>query len=116
MMNLKRGDVALVNFPHSDFRTIKLRPALVVQADNLGTGIPQIIVAMISSRLERAKHPCRVLIPLTDPGAVQTGLRTDSVIMTDNLATIRTPLINRLLGSLGDMGAVDRALRKTLAL
>jgi len=31
----KRGDVILVLFPHSDLRTAKLRPALIVQADNL---------------------------------------------------------------------------------
>jgi len=115
-MNLKRGDIALVNFPHSDLQTIKLRPALVVQADNLGTDIAQLIVAMISSRLERADHPCRVLLRLSDAAVRQTGLRTDSVIMTDNLATIRLPLINRLIGRMADMEAVDQALRKTLSL
>ena len=31
----KRDDVILVLFPHSDLRTAKLRPALIVQADNL---------------------------------------------------------------------------------
>jgi len=36
----RRGDVVLVLFPHSDLRTAKLRPALVVQADNLQTGSP----------------------------------------------------------------------------
>ena len=115
-MNLRRGDIALVNFPHSDLQTIKLRPALVVQADDLGTGVAQIIVAMISSRVERAHHPCRVLLRVTDPAGRQTGLRTDSVIMADNLATIRLPLINCLIGRMADMEAVDQALRKTLSL
>ena len=55
----KRGDVALVLFPHSDLRTAKTRPALVVQADNLQTGLPQVIVAMITSRMLRAApEPC----------------------------------------------------------
>jgi mRNA interferase MazF len=31
----KRGDVVLVLFPHSDLRTAKTRPALMVQAENL---------------------------------------------------------------------------------
>ena len=57
----KRGDVLLVVFPNSDLRTAKLRPALIVQADELQTGLPQVIVAMITSNLARAKHPSRVL-------------------------------------------------------
>ena len=44
-MSPKRGDFALVYFPHSDLTTIKLRPVLVMQADGLNTGIPQVIVA-----------------------------------------------------------------------
>lgn len=36
-MTYNRGDVVLVLFPNSDLRTAKRRPALVVQADNLGT-------------------------------------------------------------------------------
>jgi mRNA interferase MazF len=31
----KRGDIVLVLFPHSNLRTAKPRPALVVQADDL---------------------------------------------------------------------------------
>ena len=34
----KRGDVVLVLFPHSNLRTAKPRPSLVVQADNIQTG------------------------------------------------------------------------------
>lgn len=46
----KRGDVMLVLFPNADLRTAKRRPALVVQADNLQTGLSQVIVAMITSQ------------------------------------------------------------------
>lgn len=46
----------------------------------------------------------------------QTGLLTDSVIMTDNLATILGRAIDRRIGSLLDMAAVDTALRLTLSL
>ena len=57
--NYKRGDVILVLFPSSNLRTAKLRPALIVQADNLQTGFPQAIVAMITSKMFRANHPSR---------------------------------------------------------
>ena len=44
------------------------------------------------------------------------GLRTNSVIMTDNLATIAEIEFDRVLGRLPDMSAVDNALRHTLGL
>jgi len=39
-MTTKRGDVVLVRFPPSDLRGGHRRPALVVQADGLGTAFP----------------------------------------------------------------------------
>ncbi len=54
---VKRGDVVLVMFPNSNLSSAKLRPALVVQADGLQTGLNQVIVAMISSQMVRAGHP-----------------------------------------------------------
>jgi mRNA interferase MazF len=115
-MNPKRGDFALVYFPHSNLTTIKLRPVLVVQADSLKTGLSQLIVAMVSSNLNRAGHPSRVTVRISDPAAAETGLKSDSVIMTDNLATLELRLIRRTIGRIADMQAVDRSLRTTLAL
>jgi hypothetical protein len=43
-------------------------------------------------------------------------LRLDSIIMTDNLATVLENEIDSLLGRMPDMGAVDTALRHTLGL
>lgn len=111
----KRGDVVLVLFPHSNLRTAKTRPALVVQADNLHPGLPQVIAAMITSRLFRAHHPSRVTVLLSTPEGRQAGLLTDSVVMTDNLATIAESEIDRVIGSL-PMAKVDIALRHTLGL
>ena len=111
----KRGDVVLVLFPNSDLRTAKLRPALIVQADNLQTGLPQVIVAMITSRLFRANHPSRVSVLRSTPAGQQSGLLTDSVVMTDNLATIMEAVIDRVIGVL-PMTDIDIALRYTLNL
>jgi mRNA interferase MazF len=115
-MSPKRGDFALVYFPHSDLTTIKLRPVLVVQADDLDTGLPQLIVAMVSSNLARAGHATRLTIRLSDPLAPRTGLKTDSVILADNLATIERRLIKRVIGRMPDMESVNRLLRITLSL
>lgn len=114
-LSYKRGDVVLVLFPYSDLRTATPRPALVVQADDLQTGLPQVIVAMITSRMFRANHPSRVTVLRSTPEGQQSGLLTDSVVMTDNLATIADAAIDRVIGRL-PMTDTDRALRHTLSL
>ena len=67
----KRGDVVLVLFSNADLQTAKRRPALVVQVDDLHTGLSQVIVAMITSRTFRANHGSRVLIQRTTPKGQQ---------------------------------------------
>jgi mRNA interferase MazF len=111
----KRGDVILALFPNSDLRTAKTRPALVVQADNLQTGIPQVSVAMITSRMFRAGHPSRVTVVRASPEGQVSGLLTDSVVMTDNLTTIAEVAVDRVIGRL-PMGGVEAALRHTFGL
>jgi mRNA interferase MazF len=111
----RRGDVALVLFPDSNLRTAKLRPVLVVQADDLQTYLPQVIVAMITSKTFRAGHVSRVEVLRATAEGRQSGLLTDSVVMTDNLATINDSEIHRVVGSL-PMNKVEAALRHTLAL
>lgn len=111
----RRGDIVLVLFPNSDLQTAKPRPALVVQADNLQTELAQVIVCMITSRVFRANHPSRVLVSLASPEGKQSGLLSDSVVMTDNLATISESALERTIGTM-PMQTVDRALRHTLGL
>jgi len=109
----KRGDVILVLYPNSDLRTAKTRPALIVQADDLHTGLPQVVVVMITSRLFRANHPSRVVVSVSTPVGQQSGLLTDSVVMTDNLATVAEVAIDRVIGTL-PMTDVDTALRASI--
>lgn len=61
-MPFNRGDVVLVLYPDSNLKTAKRRPAVVVQADFLQTGLAQMIVAMVSSNMARAGHPSRVTV------------------------------------------------------
>lgn len=71
---------------------------------------------MVTSNLARRGHRSRVFIPLNSPLAVAAGFRTDSVIMTDNIATVLSTAVAAKLGRLTDMHSVDEALRVTLAL
>ena len=77
----KRGDVVLLLFPNSDLQTAKTRPVLVIQADNLDSGLPQVIVCMITSRMFRGRHPSRVAVQLSTPEGGQSGLLSDSVVI-----------------------------------
>jgi mRNA interferase MazF len=70
----RRGEVVLVLFPDSNLRTAKRRPVLVVQADDLTTGLAQTIVSMITSNLARAGHPSHVSVSLATPEGQRTGL------------------------------------------
>ena len=115
MRNLNRGDVVFVDFPNSDQQGAKRRPAVVIQADNLRTGLRQLVLAMITSQQFRAGHPSRVSISLAMPEGQQSGLIHDSIVMTDNLSTMDETLIRRRLGSL-PMDKIDAALRHTLNL
>ena len=116
MTSYKRGDVVLVLFLDSNLQTAKKRPALVVQADDLQTGLPQVIVAMITSNMSRANHKSRVVLLLDSSNNRQSGLQTDSVIVTDNLATVQEKFINRALGSSSTMTEVETALAHTFGL
>lgn len=115
-MTTKRGDVVLVLFPRSDQRGWDRRPALVVQADGLATSLPQVVLAMITTNLSRAGHSSRVLVPLSSEAGIASGLLADSVIMTDNLATVLDKAIHSVIGLIPNMVDVDSALRHTLAL
>ncbi len=110
-----RGTVVLVLFPSSDLRTARRRPALVVQADGLDSGLPQTVIAMMTGRMFRGAHPSRVVFRKDSAAGREAGVLSDSVVMTDNLATVRLSEIDRAIGQL-PMGDVDRALRHTLDL
>lgn len=116
MTTFRRGDIALVFFPNSDLRTGKKRPVLIVDSDDLATGLPQRIVAMVSSNLQRANHPSRVLVHLDSEEGQSAGLLFDSVIMTDNLATVMTHELDRVIGHLTGMESINEALNHTLGL
>jgi mRNA interferase MazF len=109
------GDVVLVLFPASNLRTAKTRPALVVQANSLQTGLAQVVVAMISSKMFRAGHASRVAVHLQTPEGQRSGLLTDSVVMTDNIATVAENAITQVIGRLS-MPPIQAALRHTLNL
>ena len=112
MTKYRRGDIVLVWFPNSDLKTYKRRPALVMQRDDLLSGIPQVVLAMITTNTKRLGHRSRVFVARSS----RNRLLHDSVVMTDNLVTVLENGIDSVWGRLDDMVPVDNALRYTLAL
>ena len=112
---MKRGDVVLALFPNSDLITVKPRPALVVQRDSLQSGLPQVLLAAITSRMDRAGHSSRVTMLVLSPAGKTAGLVVDSVVLTDNIVTVNISAVSRIIGSLPMMD-IDAALRYTLNL
>lgn len=64
----------------------------------------------------RLGHPSRVFVSLSSPAGAASGLVADSVIMTDNIATVLEKAIDPVIGKIPDMLDVDAALRHTLGL
>lgn len=114
-MPYKRGDVVLVRYPNSDLITYKKRPALVIQADDVETGLPQKLVALITTNLNRSGET-RVYVQKESEQGRQMGLIHDSVIVTDNLATVRSHMIDKAIGQCTSMEPVETALKKVLQL
>jgi mRNA interferase MazF len=107
---LKRGDIVLMVAPGE---LGKPRPAIVVQADELGDDTTTVVVCPISSDIRRSPR----VRPLVEPSA-ESGLRLTSQIMTDKLLSLRRDRVRRVIGQLdaAALDALDRALMIVLGL
>lgn len=107
---MKRGDVVLIVVPGE---LGKPRPAVIVQADELGDATTSVVVCPMSSDVQQAIR----VRPIVVPGS-ENGLRARSQIMTDKLVALRRDRIRRVLGSLDaeSINRLDRALLVVLGL
>jgi mRNA interferase MazF len=112
MIGCSRGDIVLVRFVFPDESGAKVRPALVVSSDPYHASRQEVIVAAITSNVQR-----RLLgdCLITDWRAA--GLLFPSTV-TGILRTLKQRAITRRLGALGerDLGTVDVQLREAMAL
>lgn len=99
-MSVTRGDVVLVDFPFAGGGTSKVRPALVVQNDRDNGRLTNTVVAMITSRTQRATEPTQLLLDVSTPEGKQSGLIMNSVVNCVNLFTIEQRKVLRTLGRL----------------
>jgi mRNA interferase MazF len=116
MISYKQGDIVSVWFPDSNLLTVKKRPGIVLQKDNLNAGLDQLIIGMVTTNLARRGHGSRIFVDITTPLGQATGLVSDSVIMTDNMATVLSSEIHRKLGTYSDLDALKAAIKFTFGL
>ena len=95
-----KGKIVLVPFPFTDLMAAKLRPALVVYE-----GKKDAVVAFISSKIPSELSDVDILIRQDHSGFKRTGLKVDSVIKLDKIATVLKDLI------VGELGELDEDLR-----
>ena len=110
----KRGEVYLVNFdPTVGAEIQKTRPALIVQNDIANRHSAITIVAAISSQFDGTLYPTEVLVKVP-----QGGLRTDSVVLLNQIRSIDRRRLGRRLGTLRSetMERVDRAILISMGL
>jgi mRNA interferase MazF len=96
--------------------TTKKRPAVVLQSNNLQTGLGQLIIGMITSNLIRKGHTSRIFVDIHTEMGQRTGLLGDSIIMTDNIATVRLSEIYRRIGTFTDLNVLKESLKHTFGL
>ena len=112
MTAYRRGDVVLVSFVFADESGRKLRPAVVVSAPAYHRARREVIVAAVTSNVQRRLFGDH---PITD--WKRAGLLFPSLV-TAIVRTIAGTMIHRRLGSMAksDMRGVDGELRRSLDL
>jgi mRNA-degrading endonuclease toxin of MazEF toxin-antitoxin module len=84
-----RGDVVIARFPFVGGTGFKVRPAVVVQCDDLNRKIENTILAMITGNTKLiGKEPTQFLIDPTHPEGASAGLSYASAVKCENLAVI----------------------------
>ena len=119
-IEMHRGDVVLIAFPFIVEGSVqrKRRPALVVQADRYNRRREAVIIAAITSSKAHRELPCKVFITRTSAAGRKGGLKLDSVVDCQTLATIPRDEIVERIGNLPaeTMQQVGRALGDALQL
>ena len=112
MTSCKRGDIVLVSFVFADEKGVKKRPALVLSSEPYQSGRQEVIVAAITSNVDRM---------LVGDYKIKDWERCDlpmPSVITGIIRTIKQNMIVRALGTLPspERKAFGKTLKIALAL
>ena len=103
---MSKGKVVLVSFPFTDLAGQKVRPALVLSAQKKGEDCVVVFISSHSSNKEG-------LFEVKVAPSTQNGLKRDSMIRVDKIATLQKKIVLGELGTLErtTLSLVDKKLR-----
>lgn len=112
MTTCRRGEIVLVSFVFADEKGVKKRPALVLSAEAYHAGRKEMIVAAMTSNIERILHGDYMIKDWKS-----CGLPLPSVV-TAIIRTVKQDMVLRTLGTLPspERKAFDKSLRSVLSL
>ena len=103
-MVVKRGDMFYADLsPVIGSEQGGIRPVVIIQNDIGNKHSPTVIAAAITSQTGKNKLPTHIEI-----GTVESGLKTDSVILTEQIRTIDKSRLKEKIGHIDDENVMSR--------
>ncbi len=97
MPRVPKGSTILVHFPFTDLSSTKLRPALVLYEGHL-----DVTIAPMTTQRPDPPLPSDLLIRKGTPSFITTGLKEESWLLIDKIATLEKMFIVGILGKADD--------------
>ena len=113
-LNVKRGDIFYADLsPVVGSEQGGIRPVIVIQNDIGNKYSPTVIVAAITSQINKAKLPTHVEI-----SSEEYGLNRDSVVLLEQVRTLDKRRVKEKIGHMTDedMKKVNKAMMISLSL
>ena len=108
-MIIRRGDMYYADLsPVIGSEQGGIRPVLIIQNDTGNKYSPTVIAAAITSQMNKSKLPTHIEI-----GSGGSGLKADSVVLTEQIRTIDKSRLKEKIGHIDDknvMGRINNAL------
>ena len=108
-MSVKRGEIYYADLsPVIGSEQGGIRPVLIIQNDTGNKYSPTVIAAAITSQTGKNKLPTHIEI-----GSTKIGLKSDSVVLAEQIRTIDISRLKEKIGHIDDheiMGKVNNAI------
>ena len=103
-MIIKRGDMFYADLsPVVGSEQGGIRPVLIIQNDTGNKYSPTVIAAAITSQTGKNKLPTHIEI-----GSENNGLKSDSVVLTEQIRTIDKSRLKEKIGHIDDNGVMSK--------
>jgi len=98
---MSKGDIVLVPFPFTDLSGQKIRPALVLHSTQVSEDCVLVFISSVNK-----KRVGRFDVKVAP--SVHNGLKTESVIKTDKIATLQKKI------AIGELGKLEKTYLKDI--